>query len=490
MVPKIHAKGSGFGGITQYVLHDKDANTSERVAWTETVNLGTRNPETASRVMMATSMDQDRLKKEAGVKATGRKSKDHVLHVTLSWHADESVDLTRDEQIRAAKWFMREINADDRQALIVSHSDEPQAHVHLVINRVSPKDGRILPSSFERLNASKWAEKYERDRGEILCHQRAINNAARERGEYTRGKKDLPRAIHEQMAAVSNDNTKKNALLAEQRKRVAAIAKEQRELKARHKAEWLQMEARTKKQRQETTRQSKLDVIKARQGVRDKFRLQWEEHHHDKQADQAQFNLNEKTLRGRIENAKKLVAWRDLVGKKAEGQRVSTIAAAFRVFASEGARRDALAKQQRHKEAALKRSQHQAENKAVVAARSKLPDRKMHDRNQFETQRSAIVAKHRMEAAKVKAAWRNHERKQKQEWDGFRSDPKEEAIRKRAAAWVASRGKKTKTSDIVPADGSTKAAMQIDSYLKSVEDQRKRAANDQEKGRDGDGQER
>ena len=51
MVPKIHAKGSSFKGCATYVLHDKDAQTSERVAWSETVNLGTSNPHAAWKVM-------------------------------------------------------------------------------------------------------------------------------------------------------------------------------------------------------------------------------------------------------------------------------------------------------------------------------------------------------------------------------------------------------------------------------------------------------
>ncbi|MEP0062702.1 relaxase/mobilization nuclease domain-containing protein [Rhodopirellula bahusiensis] len=416
MVPKIHAKGSGFGGITQYVLHDKDAETSERVEWTETVNLGTKNPETASRVMMATSMDQDRLKKEAGVKATGRKSKDHVLHVTLSWHADEREGLSKEEQIKAAKWFMREIKASDRQALIVSHKDEPQPHIHLVINRVSPKDGKILPSSFERLNASKWAEKYERERGKILCHNRVINNAARKRGEYVRGEKDLPRPLYEQTATVANDNTKKTALLSEQRKKAAAIAKEQRETKTRHRKEWQQMEATAKTERRELQQQTKSDAAKAAQRVRDSYREKWAHHHHEQETAQAKFDANEKTLRGRIENARKLVAWRDVLRRKTETQRATTIGATFRVLASEGARREALSRQYKMKEATLNRQQKAAEKAAAEQIKSQLSEKQVDQRRAYEQKRNATIMKHRLETAKVKTRWKAHEAKQRQDW--------------------------------------------------------------------------
>ena len=67
MLPKIHKNGTSFKGIAQYVLHDKNAETSQRVAWTETINLATRNPDTAWKVMSAVSLDQARLKREAGV---------------------------------------------------------------------------------------------------------------------------------------------------------------------------------------------------------------------------------------------------------------------------------------------------------------------------------------------------------------------------------------------------------------------------------------
>jgi len=422
MIPKIHKKGSGFGGITKYVLHDKNADTTDRVAWTQTVNLGTRNPETASRVMMATSMDQDRLKREAGIKATGRKSKDHVLHVTLSWHADEAVDLTKDEQVRAAKWFLKEIKAGDRQALIVSHNDEPQPHVHLVVNRVSPKDGRILPSSFERLNASKWAEKYERDRGEILCHNRAVNNAARERGEYVRGEKEQPRRIFEQQQRVANDNRKRAAVLAEQRRKAAAIAKQQRATKERHRKEWRAMEQAAKKRRAEMQQRAKTDVAKARQKQRDAFRKKWEEHHHTQLAEKTVFDRNEKTLRGRMENAMKLVRWRDLVGKGSEGKRISTLAGAFRVFSSEGSRREALNKQLKQQEARLKKQQREAESSAVAEVKAQLPTKLAAARETYRQERSAVILKHRMETAKVKAQWNQHQKRYDRAWEDLRKE--------------------------------------------------------------------
>ena len=95
MVPKLHPKGRSFRGAAAYLLHDKGrATTSHRLAWTETRNLATDDPHVAWRVMAATSLDSGRLKKQAGVKASGRKSDEHVL--ALAAHvARGELDLER-----------------------------------------------------------------------------------------------------------------------------------------------------------------------------------------------------------------------------------------------------------------------------------------------------------------------------------------------------------------------------------------------------------
>lgn len=414
MVPKIHAKGSSFKGCATYVLHDKDAQTSERVAWTETVNLGTRNPHAAWKVMAATAMDQGRLKQEAGIKNTGRKSKDHVQHITLSWHADEAKDLTRDEQIRAAKWFLREIKADDRQALIVSHNDEPQPHVHLVINRVSPTDGRILKSSFEKMKSSRWAEKYEKERGKIFCHQRVINNAARKRGEYVRGKKDTARHVYEAAQKVANDNTKKQALLEQHRKKAAAIAKKERETKARHKAEFTKLHEDRKAQLAKLKKQTKDNIAWEQQGVRNAFRSRWEKQHHDQQAAQAKFDANEKTLKGRMQNALQLVKWRNLIGRQ-PGQK-TTLSDAFRVFSKEGHRRQALERQFKREDQILKREQDAKAKEAGAAAKIEGEKKIAASRPLFERERNGLILKHRLEKAETKSQWKAHDQKQREAW--------------------------------------------------------------------------
>ena len=234
MVPKLHAKGSSFKGAAAYLLHDKDrADTSERVAWVETRNLAVDDPEAAWRIMAATALDQARLKAEAGVKSTGRKSDKHVLHLSLAWHPDQ--EPSREEMAAAADGALKALGAGDRQAMIVAHDDEAHAHVHVLINRVSPEDGKHLPSSNDRLKLSKWAEAYEREGGRIYCEDRVVNNAMRAKGEYVKGPRDVARHVFEaQRAQAANDNDEGRAEIGRQRAKDHALAQRGRNMAALH----------------------------------------------------------------------------------------------------------------------------------------------------------------------------------------------------------------------------------------------------------------
>ena len=68
MVPAVTEGGSSFKGASLYYFHDKrregeaERLTSERVAWTHTLNLATDDPERAWRIMAHTAMSQAELK--------------------------------------------------------------------------------------------------------------------------------------------------------------------------------------------------------------------------------------------------------------------------------------------------------------------------------------------------------------------------------------------------------------------------------------------
>ena len=98
MVPAVTEGGRSFKGASLYYLHDKrqageaERLTSDRVAWTHTVNLATDDPERAWRIMADTAMRQGEIKAAAGEKATGRKLTKPVYAYSLAWHPEQRAD--------------------------------------------------------------------------------------------------------------------------------------------------------------------------------------------------------------------------------------------------------------------------------------------------------------------------------------------------------------------------------------------------------------
>src|SRR5437764_9740018 len=107
MVPAITAGGRSFRGAFLYYAHDKRHEgeavrlTTDRVAWVETVNLPTGDPERAWRIMAHTAMMADEIKAAAGIKATGRKLTKPVFAYSIAWHPGERP--TKAEQLEAAR---------------------------------------------------------------------------------------------------------------------------------------------------------------------------------------------------------------------------------------------------------------------------------------------------------------------------------------------------------------------------------------------------
>ncbi len=98
---RTRGRGTSFKGALQYVLHDKGADTTERVGFIELRNLATDQPHGAWREMMALSDAADDLKKRAGVKATGRKMTKPVYAFTLNWHEADRPDA---DHMRQTAW--------------------------------------------------------------------------------------------------------------------------------------------------------------------------------------------------------------------------------------------------------------------------------------------------------------------------------------------------------------------------------------------------
>jgi Relaxase/Mobilisation nuclease domain len=242
MVPAIAAGGRSFRGAALYYLHDKREDgeavrlTADRVAWVETVNLPTGDPERAWRIMAHTALAQAELKAAAGTKATGRKLEKPVFAYSIAWHPGEKPAKT--EMMDAARSSLEAQGLEEH--LILCHDDEPQAHVHIIVNRVHPATGKAATLSNSKLKLSQWAEGYERGRGKILCPQRVKNNARRSRGEFVRHPR-TPRPVFEFNRATGNDHLGAVFAATAQRQQDAHLHEIGRTLQRSHARQWREL---------------------------------------------------------------------------------------------------------------------------------------------------------------------------------------------------------------------------------------------------------
>ena len=183
MIPKITKGGSSFKSALQYYLHDKGADTQERVAWAQTENMRTEDPQKAWRVMAYTAKEQDRLKEASGQSRAGRKLEKPVFAYSLAWHPEQSPDA--EHMLETARESLEMMGLSDHECVIVAHRDEPQKHVHVIVNRVHPITGLAGDVRNSKLKFSDFAREYERKHGKIYCERREENAKKREKGEKT-----------------------------------------------------------------------------------------------------------------------------------------------------------------------------------------------------------------------------------------------------------------------------------------------------------------
>ncbi|MEN0045688.1 MAG: relaxase/mobilization nuclease domain-containing protein [Bacteroidota bacterium] len=186
MIARIAGRGHSFKGAGLYYLHDKEAMTTDRVEWTQTRNMYIQDPEAAMNYMAYTAINSDQLKKEAGVKMTGRKQERGTVYTfSLSWSPDENPD--KERMVRAADETLEVLGLQEHQAVIVAHNDTNHPHIHMIVNLVNPNNGKMHdPDWGSKLKLSDWSLKHEFENGNVLCEQRVKNKKERENGKQTR----------------------------------------------------------------------------------------------------------------------------------------------------------------------------------------------------------------------------------------------------------------------------------------------------------------
>lgn len=285
MIPRVAQLGTGFHGAGQYylndvrkgidganparptageyMLHDKNGvQTANRVGFTATRNLPTTDPKKALRCMSWLAANAQNVRQAAVAAAAkaagmsyadfvrkenpyrGRKGQKPVYTLSLAWRPSKDKTPTPADMLRAADEVLHALGLEDRQALIVQHTDTKHPHAHLIVNRVSPINGKCASVSNDYLKLSWWAMQHEKRTGFVLCHERVFNWQKRHgertskeerrrtnpkaKGRYVRHKQ-TPRADHEWFkthAHLSPDEIRK-ARAAKQRKESTAFALKQ-----------------------------------------------------------------------------------------------------------------------------------------------------------------------------------------------------------------------------------------------------------------------
>ena len=410
MVPNVAKAGTSFKGAALYYLHDKrehweaDRLTADRVAWTSTRNMPTDNPELAWRIMAATAMDQDRLKAEAGVKASGRKSAASVYSYSLAWHPDEQKLLSKAEMMRAADESLRAIGAQDRQVLIVCHRDEPHPHVHVIVNRVSSEDGRMLSTSNDHVKLSQWAQAYEQERGRIWCHERVANNAKRAQGDFVRASSPTPRSMEKAFdQARGADPVAAKRERDEAKARAGQLASAGADMAKRHRTEWDALSKRHRDRKADITAQARAAGDRVYAQIKDQYQPQWQELYRNQTRDKRRFVKAEKEgALGRMSN----IMFELRAAAKGEGDKRSFLAAGFNLLISKDTRELAIIERHKRERDRLQSEQRRAVKEAKERIfRDQKPLRER-ARKAFMSERTALIDRQADERGNLKNQWK------------------------------------------------------------------------------------
>ena len=193
MVDVVLRGGRSFQDLGAYLVEGPRGKPRPAHALGEILYLNlpaVREPRHAFNIMAATARDADALKELAGIPSGGRRGEKPVYHLVLSWSREERVT---DEQVHGAvEEALLELGLEDRQAVAVVHRDTDHLHVHVMVNRVSPDDGRFAGMGRDRIKLSRWAKRWEqRTFGRTFCRRpyrgenlRVVRSTFNQPGKY------------------------------------------------------------------------------------------------------------------------------------------------------------------------------------------------------------------------------------------------------------------------------------------------------------------
>lgn len=391
MIVKI-IQGGAFRGLGAYLFEPqsrdvKAANDFEklggyltgresRVDWHAVRNLATDDPGTAIQDMCQTLYRQSELKQAAGITSKGRKLRKPVMHVVLSWEEENHPD--RAHMLEAANDYLSTIGLADYQAIMVAHKDTGNRHLHIMVNRVSPRDGRAASLSFSKERSQAWALRYEQAQRRVVCPAREMKAMMRRMGKSV----TTPKSCHyaewkRRMNAAANGNlTPYERWLQEQKekdapiyRRIAALKVEKAEREAVFHRRWMNI-VRRAASRQHTRFSAMAGNVRADMAL---ARLDLGKAH---RAERERFEAREGNVAGQLRNASDaLKAVRKMTGKVSWATTLRALASQdyrARVMQDYQSRQErGLDREERKQIAEVERQMHQAIERLKERAASK-----------------------------------------------------------------------------------------------------------------------
>ncbi len=432
MIDVVHSKhGKSFVGLCAYLMEGaKGEENPDRVAWTSTRNLACKNPMTAARAMAACAMDQARLKENAGLSTRGPKSANHVLHFTLSPGPELAKRMTREDWEQAVdgalaaigetagkkggkngkrgRTAVRDQFASEHQALIVLHQDtgEEKQHVHVVVNRVHPQHGVMLPTSRDYLKLSRWAQRFQDQHNDhTSAPERRRNNADRDEGRRVYAKKRTPRDIFELEQEARRSHPEAVEISKQQRAKDAALAKESAALRSRCRADWRGMDANHRSRIAGLSEHTAKAINTETRAIHEAFREKRRELELKQNRDADEFHGRERTLLGKARNALSAV---------------TSLRGGANVLWSQGAREAAFDDAQKREQVRIKSEQARLERETRSRLLAEQQRKRVELGHRYRIDRAETILRHQMDKAANRAAWKTRVEERNRAWDDFR----------------------------------------------------------------------
>ena len=429
MVPNIATRGTSFVGASKYYLHDKkregetSRTTAERVEWTHTRNVMFDDPKGAINVMHATAEAKEDLKRSAGVALTGNKSKGDVMTFSLSWSPEEHGQIDKAEMLRAVDTSLKALGAQDHQAVVVAHNDEPHPHCHVILNLVNPINGKNLQQSYTKKKLDKWAYEYRKERGEDkrYCLDRSKKHEAieaRKRGEKPEFVKGTKAQFNKSAFASDMKETAKIAsvqdienLKTTQKAKDAELSKFGKTQAQAHKAEWSVLSHNYSQHKAKILKEIKAEKKRVKDEIFEQGKPYFSEMMKAQRAELNAFNLREKRVMGKLNNMVSAVVHTRRLGRE---ENKNVIAKMFSTLSSKEERKKWIEAKHSKQIKEFKRDQKAQTTTATDNINNRQKARLKSAYEGFGRNREMLIDKQKGENQDLKDRWnlRGVERKQ------------------------------------------------------------------------------